>query len=120
VIKLNFLNEYYGSKKPIESLEVNELLEILKNFKKREIQKHKNNEKFQTTKIDKAIETTSKLNLKGISLLTKWIDILKENGYWEDSDPMIELSNRYGSQVFDIYIKHSSEVPVFIRKGVDF
>lgn len=113
---IHFLSEQLDSKKSIDSLEVPELISILENFEEEEIKINKKT----NLKINKIIEAINKLNLKGIPLLVKFIDILKEYGYWQDSYPIIVLTKRYGTQVLDIYVKHDPEAPAFIRKGVDF
>lgn len=116
--------------KNINSIEVNELLEILNNYKEYLIKINKkaslspfDDEEDKTRhplKINLAINETKKLEgLKGIPLLIKFIDIMKKYGMFEDSTPFLELSKRYGSDILDVYVRHDHEAPPFIRKGID-
>jgi len=122
-----YLRENFG--KSINSLEVPELLEILKDYKEYQIKNDKKASLFfsdedevqKPLKIDLEIDETKKLEgLKGIPLLVKFIDLMKKYGMFQDSIPFLELIKRYGDIILDIYVRHDPEAPAFIRKGIDF
>ena len=118
---INFLKEIFDKQESIESLEVSKLIEILKNYNNI-VQTSFNDEskKFYTYRVEKSIDEVNKIkNLKGISLLIKFIDILKKYEMFEDSVPILMLRKIYGRQVLDIYARHDPEAPPFIRKGID-
>ena len=111
-------NEYLIEALSLNFINYEELIEIMENFK--------NNEKknlVYNPHISKIIDEMEEQNfskLKGKSLLLAFINLLKKHGLDEDSEPIKEISKRYGSQVIDFYVRSDPEAPAFIRKGVNF
>jgi len=121
-----FSEDFESKKKPIESLEVGELVQIMKDYLDYEVEREARARRASPAvydgmkeknfpSLEKSLQLTKQLSGRGIPLLTQFIDILKSKGLQQDSRPMMELKDRYGSQVLDIYVQHDPESPAFIR-----
>ena len=125
-----FSNFYLNEATSLESINVTELIDIMNTIKSKEQEdEDKSRQKFTSVaetppptfiKINRIIDSVSKIkDLTGVRLLSKFISILKDNGFGQDSEPMKYLLDKYGSQVLDIYVSSGEDAPPFLRKGLD-
>lgn len=125
-----YLKESLTSIRSVESITPKDLIDVMNDFKKYEQNLDTaNREAFpllhsevpgkKFPKIDNIINEINKAqNLKGEELLIKFIEILKENGYFQDSWPFLRLVQKYGSQILDLYVtlNRDENVPFFLKK----
>lgn len=127
---LEHLQEFFSSIKSIRNISSKDLIDIMNDFKRYEQNlEYRNRKAFSMVHADIPEKTFLKINsiikdinnfknLKGDKLLIKFIEILKENGYFQNSWPFLKLVQKYGSQVLDLYVtlNRDENIPAFLKK----
>lgn len=128
-----YIVEYIGKSKPQSKMDlavVSDFLDIMNNFKNHEQNLETSNRKtfplfFQKEpektfpKIDRVVNELMKYKrLRGKEAILKFLEILKNNGYFSDSRPVLDLVKKFGSEVLDLYvtITDDEDVPAFLKK----
>lgn len=109
-------HQYLKESLSLDYINKEELIDVMERFRS---EPETFDFKEKVNKIDKVTESLNNIqNVKGIPLLRMFINILHNNGFEQDSMPILTLTKKYGAQILDIYVASDEETPTFMRKGI--